>query len=142
MGSQLSNRPPEWKQGLKGYARRSGSQAATLAVQATIEEGGAALLGYEPRYIRSASKGVLPRIGHAIGWTFLTYDSNGRKRFNIPAVAAAYGSGMISTAWYPDRFSALHDGVRAGNQQMGVAVGLSIVREFSPELKRFFHLKK
>jgi hypothetical protein len=140
--SQLSDRPPEWKQGFKGYARRSGSQLGTLALQATIQEGGAAMLGYEPRYIRSASKGVLPRFGHAIGWTFLTYDSNGRKRFNIPAVAGAYGSGMISTAWYPGRFTALHDGVRAGNQEMGVAVGVSILREFSPELRRFFHLRK
>jgi len=141
VGSQLSNRPPEWHQGLKGYARRSASQLGVFTVQATIREGAAAALGYEPRYVRSSSKGFLPRFGHAVQWTFLTMDKNGHRRFNIPAVGAAYGSGMISTAWYPDRFSVLHDGVRNGNQQMGVAVGVSVLREFAPELKRFFHWK-
>jgi hypothetical protein len=141
-GAQLSNNPPEWHQGLKGYGRRTASQLGVFTLHTTFQEGGAALLGYDPRYIRCADPGFLPRFGHAIKWTFLTYDSHGKKRFNIPAVAAAYGSGMISTYWYPNRYTALHDGVRNGNQEMGIAVGVSVLREFSPELKRFLHLKQ
>lgn len=140
-GEQLGNDPPEWRQGAEGYARRSASQLGVLALKVTIAEGTAAALHYEPRYVRAGRSGFLPRMGHAVQWTFLTYDSERHIRFNIPAVASAYGSGMIATAWYPARFSVLHDGVRTGNQQMSLAVGLNVLREFAPELKRIFHLK-
>jgi hypothetical protein len=140
-GQQLHNDPPEWRQGLKGYARRSASQFGAFTLQIGIREASAAALHYEPRYIRSGREGFLPRAGHAIAWSFVTWDTDRHVRFNVPAVAAAYGSGMISTAWYPARYSAFHDGVRNGNRQMGVAVGVNVLREFAPELKRFFHLK-
>ena len=141
VGQQLHNGPPEWHQGLKGYARRSASQLGLFSLQTGIGEATAAALHYEPRYVRSGRTGFLPRLGHAMQWTFLTWDANRHVRFNVPAVASAYGSGMISMAWYPSRYSALHDGVRIGNQQMGVAVGTNVIREFGPELKRLVHWK-
>jgi hypothetical protein len=140
-GEQLGNDPPEWHEGLKGYGRRVVSSLGTYSVQTTINEGVAAALHYEPRYIRSSQKGFMPRLGHAMKWTFLTYDADRHIRFNIQAVASTYGAGMISTLWYPDRFTILGDGVRNGNQQFAYRIGANIVREFAPELQRIFHVK-
>ncbi len=138
IGSQLGNAPPEWGQGVAGYARRSASNFGVFTAQITMYEAGAAVLGLEPRYQHCGCKGFVRRTGHAFKWSFVTYNNEGQLRLNIPTVAAAYGSSMLSMAWYPDRFHPLTDGVREGNQEMGFAVGVNIIKEFSPELKRIF----
>lgn len=45
---------------------------------------------------------------------------------------------MIVTTWYPKRYDPLVQGVQMGHAQIGFAVGVNVIREFSPELKRFF----
>ena len=45
---------------------------------------------------------------------------------------------MIVTTWYPQRYDPLVQGVQMGQQQIGFVVGINLIREFSPELKRFF----
>lgn len=137
----VSNSPPEWGQGAKGYSRRAASSLGLLSIQAGITETSAGLLRLEPRYIHSGSRSFGPRLGHAILWTFVTWDSDRHIRPNIPIVAGAYGSGMLQTMWYPDRYTALHDGVRFGSQQLMIAVGHSIFHEFTPDIKRLFHLR-
>lgn len=141
-GAQLANDPPEWGQGLRGYSRRSASLFGTFTVRTTILEGGSALLGYDPRYPQCKCSGFWKRSGHAVKWTFLTTDNGGSTRANLPMIAGAYGSGMITTLWYPDRYHPFKDGVREGTQQIGFGVGVSLVKEFGPELKRFFRWKR
>jgi hypothetical protein len=43
--------------------------------------------------------------------------------------------------WYPSRYRPLTDGVRVGHQEMGFVIGLNLLDEFSPELKRVFTRK-
>ncbi len=136
--SQLTKAPPEWGEGASGFGRRTASRLAVLGIQETIHQGGAAILGYSPRYLSCGCKGFFPRTGHAIKWTFLTKNSSGQTRFDFPVIAANYGAGMLSTYWYPARYQPLSDGVRAGNQQMALSIGLSFLREFEPDLKRIF----
>jgi hypothetical protein len=137
--SQLEHDPPEWGQGITGYGRRSLSEFGVLTIQTTVHEGGAAVLGYDPRYLASDQPGFWHRTGHAVKWSFLTKNAAGSTRFDVPAVAGAYGGGMLSMFWYPHRFNPVSDGVRIGSQQVAYAVGVNIFREFSPELKRIFH---
>lgn len=141
-GSQLGNDPPEWKQGIAGYGCRSLSLFGSFTTQTTIHEASAAALGYEPRYIRCQCAGALRRTGHAIKWSLLTKNQEGRTRIDIPTLAGAYGSGMISMYWYPQRFSPLTDGVRTGHQKVGFVMGIHVIQEFGPELKHFFHFGK
>lgn len=136
LSGQISNSPPEWGGGVQGYSTRAASAFGILLTQATIHEGTAALFHVDPRYIRSGGQGFGHRLGHAVGWTFVTYDEHRRIRPNLPIAMGAYGSGMISQLWYPGRFNPLTDGVRLGSQQMAFSVGINIVKEFSPELKR------
>jgi len=140
-GSQLAKDPPEWRQGFDGYAKRTGSLFATFAIQASVQEGTAAALGYDPRHLRCECQGAGRRLAHGVLWSFLTKNNEGQTRFNIPVVAGAYAAGMIPLLWYPDRYSPLKDGFRRGSQQLGFAVGANLLAEFSPEIKRFFRRK-
>jgi hypothetical protein len=140
-GTQLTKDPPEWGQGVEGYSKRAGSLFATFAIQATVQEGAAAALRYDPRHLRCECQGVGHRLAHALVWSFLTKNDGGETRFNVPVVAGAYAAGMLPILWYPDRYNPLKDGFRRGSQQLGFAVGTNIIVEFSPELKRFFRRK-
>ena len=68
--------------------------------------------------------------------TFLTYDRHGHKRLDLPQLAGAYGSGMISAFWLPKGYSPLVEGVQAGHAQFGFVAGIHLIQEFSPEIKR------
>jgi hypothetical protein len=140
-GAQLAKDPPEWRQGLDGYGKRTGTLFATFTIQATVQEGAAAALRYDPRHLRCDCQGAGRRLAHAFVWSLLTKNDEGKTRFNVPVVAGAYAAGIIPMLWYPDRYSPLKDGFRRGSQQLGFAVGANVIAEFSPELKRFFHLK-
>lgn len=138
---QIGNAPPEWGQGVEGYAKRSANDVGSFAIQETILQGGSALLGYDPRYIHCDCRGFARRTGHAILWSFVTKNREGKTRVDLPTLAGAYGSGMLSVYWYPARFNPLTDGVRFGTQQVGYDVGVDVLREFSPEILRLLHLQ-
>ncbi len=137
----LEHDPPEWRQGIAGYGRRSASEYGFHLIQATVHQAGAAALGYDPRYQRCDCTGFWRRSGHAIKWSFLTRDNAGKTRFDVPAMAGAYGAGMLSMYWYPHRFNPLADGVRVGNQEVGLVVGFNVIREFGPDLKHIFRIR-
>ncbi len=140
-GSQLAKDPPEWRQGVEGYSKRAGSLLATFSIQASVQEGAAAALRYDPRHLRCECHGFGRRLAHGLLWSFLTKNDEGQTRFNFPVVGGAYAAGMIPMLWYPDRYSPLKDGFRRGSQQLGFSVGANLIVEFSPELKRFFRIK-
>jgi hypothetical protein len=142
LGGHAANDPRDWGGGFKGYGGRAASQYGLFAIQNTIHDGGAAALGYEPRYFRCQCTGVWRRTGHAFEMTFLTYDQHGHKRLDLPQLAGAYGSGMISTLWYPKGYSPLVQGVQAGHAQLGFVAGIHLIQEFSPEIKRTWPFNK
>ncbi len=68
--------------------------------------------------------------------TFTTYRQDGRLTLDVPQIAGAYGSGMISTYWYPHRlYSPLVQGVQFGHEQMGEVLVGNLVQEFGPDLQ-------
>lgn len=142
LAGQVAHDPPEWGQGLGGYAHRTASEMGILLIQGTVHEAGAAALGYDPRYQTCGCTGLWKRTGHALKWSFLTRTDTGRTRLDLPSLAGAYGAGMLAMYWYPNRFNPLSDGVRIGTQEFGYHVGADVLREFAPELKRFFRIKK
>jgi hypothetical protein len=139
---QAVGSPPEWGGGFKGYGRRAASEFGLLTTQSTIHDAGAAAFGYEPRYFSCKCTGAWRRTGHALEMSFLTYDGHGHKRLDLPQLMGAYGSGMISTLWYPKRYSPLVQGVQTGHLQVGFVVGFHLYQEFSPEIQRKLHLGK
>jgi len=136
--SHIAYDPPEWRLGVAGYAERSAWWLGVFTIQETVHQGSAAMLGYDPRYLRCRCRGFLPRASHAFKWSLLTKNSSGKTRLDLPVLAGAYGGGMLAMYAYPDRYQPLKDGVRIGNQQMVFVVGFNLIDEFGPELKRFF----
>lgn len=139
-GDQLNDRPVEWQQGLKGYSQRVGQRFVTFTMQDSVEAGLSAAAGYEPRYVRCKCTGGGPRFNHAFKMNFLTLNKKGKKVFDWPKFAGAYGAGIVSTTWVNEyKWSA--QGLQAGNSQLYFGVLFNVIREFGPEFKRAFKKK-
>lgn len=138
---QLENSPRDYGQGWGAYGKRFGNSFLTYSLQDSASQGLAATVGYEVRYIQCKCTKVLPRIGHALAFNFVTYNRNGNKVFNWPAIAGTYGAGMLSSTYTPgQKWSA--GGIQAANS--GIAFGFvsSLLQEFTPSSLFKRHPKK
>ena len=138
---QVRHTPAKWDGDGSGYTRRFASEYGQLATRNVIHEGLAGITGLDPRYSACRCQGLAHRGGHALLMTFTTYRQDGRLTLDVPQIAGAYGSGMISTYWYPHhQYRPLVQGVQFGHEQMGEIMVGRLVQEFSPDLKRALHL--
>jgi hypothetical protein len=128
---QFGNAPPEWHQGLKGYARRFGSDFGIVAVGTTTRYALAEALKDDTLYYRCECQGMFPRMRHAVFSTLTARrGEDGHRVFSIPALVAPYaGSFTAVYGWYPNRFGA-KDAFRIGNYDMLAYVGGNIALEF------------
>jgi len=138
--TQAMNVPPQWGRTPLGFGRRVGSEYGGFLIANSVHEGIAAVAGTDPRYFPCACSGFFRRGGHALEMTLLTYNRQGRKTLDMPQLTGQYGGQMISTLWYPPHYSPLVQGVQFGHLEMGLIGTIHLVQEFSPELKRFFHV--
>jgi hypothetical protein len=133
---QLGKQPPEWGSSAEGFSKRLASRFGTAVVQGSVQAAGCAVLGQDPRYIRSSSTGVARRAGHALLFTFLTYNEAGRPRPALATLGSYYASSMATTLWLPGRYTPLGDGVRDGTRQVLFGALVNQVQEFWPEIRR------
>jgi len=129
--NQLSNAPPEWRQGSAGYSKRFGSDFAIAAVATTARFGLAEAFKEDTLYYRCSCSGVMPRLGHAVTSTLTARRGrDGHRVFSLPAVLAPYAGTMTAVyGWYPDRFGA-KDAFRMGNYSLLAYIGGNIALEF------------
>ncbi len=139
---QVNGQPPEWGGGMEGFGRRLASRYGTGVIQGTVQSAGAALLGQDPRYIRSANQGVFHRVGHAFVYSLITYNNSGQNRLALATLGSYYASSMLTNTWYPGRFTALGDGVRDGNRQVILAGLVNQFQEFWPEIRHYVLRRK
>ena len=138
---QVSHTPAKWDGDGSAYTRRFASEYGQLAARNVIHEGLDGLTGFDPRYSACRCSGKLRRSAHAMEMTFTTYRKDGRLTLDMPQIASAYGSGMVSTYWYPHRlYNPLVQGVQFGHEQMGEIMVGNLVKEFAPDLHRALHL--
>lgn len=140
LAGELENKPAQWSTDGNGYTRQFASAYGQMAARNVVHEGLAAVTGQEPRYIPCGCKGTLRRTRYALKMTFVTYSRAGRLTVDVPQMAGAYASGMISTYWYPHRYyNPLVQGVQFGHEQVGQVFAENLFKEFSPTLKAAFH---
>lgn len=137
----LNNRPQDWGQGTKGYMTRVGDRFARFTMSSAIQNVGQYALGHDPRYVRCKCDGFWPRFGHATVLSFMTYDRNGKKVFNVMNFAGAFGSEYIAGQWTPGTNPTVA-GYQGAVQQIGAGWIFNVLREFGPEMKRAFTRKK
>ena len=138
--SHLSNSPADYGQGWGAFGKRYGNTFVTYALQDTAAQGLAAAAQYEMRYIQCKCTKVLPRIGHALAFNFVTYNHEGKKVFNWPSIAGGYAVGMLSTQYTPNqKWTA--QGLQSGNSAIYFGFASSLLQEFTPS-KLFGHRAK
>jgi hypothetical protein len=138
---QMRHTPTKWDGDGSGYTRRFASEYGQLATRNLIHDGLAGLTGTDPRYKPCQCTGTLHRTAHAFKAGFIVNREDGRMMLDMPQIASAYGSGVVSTYWYPHRqFSPLVQGVQFGHEQMGEVVMNNLVQEFGPGIERRLHL--
>lgn len=138
---QVINDPAAWNRSNGGFVRRLGSSYGSNLIQNTVQESMAGAMGTDPRYFACDCHGFFSRSGHALKMTLLTVDRNGQNTLDLPQLSGAYGSSMIAAMWWPHHYTALAQGVQTGHIEMGFIGAEHLVQEFSPELKRLFHLR-
>lgn len=129
--NQSSNSPPEWHQGVEGYARRFGSDFGIVAVGTTTRYGLSEALKEDTLYYRCQCTGLFPRLRHAVLSTLIARrGDDGHRVFSFPALLAPYAGGMTAVyGWYPDRFGP-KDAFRMGNYNMLAYMGGNVALEF------------
>ena len=74
--------------------------------------------------------------------TFTTYRQDGGLVLDMPQIAGAYGSGIVSTYWYPHHLYTPRwcREFSLGSEQMGEVLIGNLIQEFGPDLRRGLHL--
>jgi hypothetical protein len=129
--NQLSDSPPEWNQGVKGYSRRVGYDYGIAADGTTTRYGLAESFHEDTLYYRCECRGAFPRICHAVISTLTARrGEEGHHVISILALIAPYTGSMIAVyGWYPNRYCA-KDELRVGNYSLLAYVGENISLEF------------
>jgi len=107
-----------------------------------LEFGVEALDGEDPRVPQVHSSGFWHRAVSAALITFYRRSDRGGNMIAWSEFVGAYGSAYISHQWWPRQFNDFHNGFVAGTDSMGMDVGMNIMREFMPDIKRALHLGK
>lgn len=142
-GDQIHGTPGEWGGGVAGYGRRLGSRYGQYLIQNTLASTGNAFLGYEPRYDRCRCTGLWPRTRHAFLRNFITYNrTESQRRPQLALYAGAFGSGAISSLWYPGYPKPWVEGYQSMVTQAGWGLATNWVGEFAPEINRIVKRKK
>jgi hypothetical protein len=145
LGTALYNQtfdvPEAWNRSAGGMLRRLGSSYGQNLIQNTLHESMASIAGTDTRYFPCACTGLFHRGGHVIKMSFFTYTRSGHLMLDLPQITSIYGSSMIQAKWYPSHYTSFVQGVQFGHIEAGFIGTEHLVQEFSPELKRFFHLR-
>ena len=129
--NQLSNAPPEWNQGAKGFGKRFGSDFGIAVIGTTTRYGLAEAFKEDTLYYRCECSGMFPRLRHAATSTLTARrGEHGHRAFSFSALVAPYAGSMTAIyGWYPDRYGA-KDAFRMGNYSILGYLGGNIALEF------------
>ncbi|HKF46844.1 MAG TPA: hypothetical protein VKB38_05755 [Terracidiphilus sp.] len=141
LGDSLGN-VPRWDSGMAGLSEHVGSEFATFTIGGTIHSSLAATLHQDTRYFPCSCEGAFHRTLHAASRTLFTYGGNGHLYPDVSGLAGIYGGTMLTTLWYPQKYTATGYGVRQANIAVGVTSAVYVIREFGPDIKRALHRRK
>lgn len=135
---QIKNTPPQWDGGFSGFGKRLLSYQGQFIIQNSISSLGNGLLRWEPRYDLCRCEGIKPRIWHAVKRNFITYNSTDTSwRPQLMPYAGAAGAAAISAAaWWPGNHDPGIKAYQAAITQIFVGVGVDLLAEFAPDVKR------
>jgi hypothetical protein len=136
--------PREWRDGADAFGRNFGDCLITELAANSGKFIAGAITHEDPRYYPDQARGFAHRTWHAIAFTFVDRNDQGRP---VPAVSnfvGAAAAGFVGRAYLPDGYNDL---VHAGQRSAGTLGGYvptllvgyatqNLLTEFSPELKK------
>jgi hypothetical protein len=132
----LFNRVPVLD-GWEAFGRHLGYRVVQQTVARSADYGLSRAMGYEPRYIPCNCQGTGKRVWHAILYSVVTYDTNGKPVANIPRVLSGYAGHYTAMATYPGPYDVWW-ATRRGTAAVYSGAGTNLLREFAPEIRRLF----
>lgn len=135
---QAEGDPDEWGGGARGYGYRFGNAFAQHVIGKTLRYGVAATLHEDNRYFVSAQTGFWRRTKYAIRSTLFARHDNGTQHLSFSRIGGAAGAAFISRAWQPRSSTSAGDGASSFGVTMGAEIGINVLREFWPDLRKHF----
>lgn len=132
--------PPEWGQGFPGYGRRVLSGYSRQVIANTVGLGVAFAAHEDPRHYPTGEHGVWQRGLHAARDALVSRNSEtGGLMPAYSRIAGAYAAGFVSNAWYPARYSNVHDALYRGTTALASDIVWQEFKEFWPDIRRIIH---
>ena len=136
--NQWRDHPTEWGQGWDAYGVRVASHFGQHFVKQQILFGVQAIDHESPEHLRSHRHGFTNRVKDSIRYTFTSGTDSGKFMPAYSRFIATYGAAFISRAWYPEQYHTFTSGLQAGSTSIGIDVGMNLLREFWPDIKKRF----
>ncbi|HZS49399.1 MAG TPA: hypothetical protein VFA54_00950 [Bryobacterales bacterium] len=136
---EIRNSPDEWGRGIPGVGKRFASVFGKHLIKSGVQLGVARLLHENLGYCRSQKSGFRARLNHALVSAVMGRST--RTGNATPAVgrfSGAITSGFVSRTWQPARLRTASGGIASAGVSLGADAGANVVREFWPEIRRFF----
>jgi hypothetical protein len=128
--------PPEWRQGVGGFARNFGDFMASWA---SVQGGKfvvAAAIHEDPRYFPSRSKNFFARTLNAARFAVIDRGDNGSPRPAVANIAGAFAGGFVGNAYLPDNYNDVSHGLRRSGFALLGFVTSNLADEFHPEIRK------
>jgi hypothetical protein len=138
----LTNRPPEYHQGMEGFGKRFGLRLSSVGTSNVMEASLGAIWGEDPRYHMGDTATFRGHFGQALKLTFMAQKSDGSLAPAYARYIAYAGSNAISDAWRPDsQVNVSSTMTRIGERFAGRFIG-NLFKEYWPSMKQHTFLNK
>lgn len=134
---QAQNSEPSYGQGLKGYAKRYGTEYgdATIGTTMTVAVF-PTLLRQDPRYFQLGEGSVMHRTEYAISRIFVTRSDAGSRQFNLSEIAGNLVAAGVSNAYHPAEDRSFGNTLSVWGTDIMWDTVSNVAKEFWPDIKR------
>jgi hypothetical protein len=139
---QWRDRPGEWGQGWGPYGKRYASHVGQFLIQRGIMLPVQAFDHEDTRYLRSTKTSYKGRIADAFLHTVWRHDDRGGMMPAYSEFLGDYGAAALSRLWWPHNYRTASGIFIAGSDTLLIDAGLNVFHEFTPDIKRWLHLKR
>jgi hypothetical protein len=122
----------------RSYGETFAARYAEQVTRRTVQFGIGALRGEDPRFRRSGKEGFWARTGFVLSRTVITDMDNGGTSIAAGKLVGSFAGNTLSSYWRPSRADPLMNGLTGTGINLGSDVGMRMLREFWPDLKRKF----
>jgi hypothetical protein len=133
---QWHNKPEEWGQGWGAYGKRVANIEGQYAIQKTVTYLISAPLHEDNRYFGSGKYGFWPRTQYALTSSVLARHDNGRRYLSVSQLSGVAAGAFVARLWLPPSQSTAGDAAASFGITMGFNAGVSVLKEFLPDLVR------